>query len=394
MLGPDYLGRPGVPGERDPGKPLVDDRTLAAAHAERAWTLSRAALRLRLPGGHSTWSQIESGLEAADRLPVDADSRPRRDAARGALELARGRPRVAIELVEAALPDFDLVPVDRCVGLLLLAEARRAAGEPENAQQALLAASRIADRLADLDVSARIESTLAQDAALLGRLDDADRSLRRAVGKQPVLAQDPDLKRTRVEISLAIGRPASADRLAVDPTDPLRAEARIALGDPAEAVAIYDAVLAGTNEPDRQVGLLTLRARARAALLDLDRAVDDAMLARERYVELGDTEGAGVSTMLAAEVMLDGVGPSGKPTSTSTRVPELHPRTGAAGLDGVPPAAGRAAAPSGRLDGRGGGRSGSPATGDDQRRPPPHRRQPRCARSARSPRQHLGLSRF
>lgn len=304
VLGPEY--RRDV--DTAAGWPCVDRQTRAAAHAELAWAECRIALRNRLPAGHATWSAVESSLAAADRLGPDPDSAQRQRSARAALNLARNRLELAIpELVELTTSD-DGPSVDRCIRLLLLAQAQSATpGLRAEAAGTLARAAATADGLGVSEVSARIAVAIAERAAALGRLDVADRGLSRAAAKHPPLRTDPVLGQARARCALDGGRPATALLLAPE-CAPIRAEAQLALGDADGAARTCTALLNGLVEPERRTALILLRARAHARVLRVDQAIEDLAVARELCGQLGDIEGAGWCTALAAETMLRDVG--------------------------------------------------------------------------------------
>ena len=327
LLGPDYVvdsGDAETPPRALAGKPVIDRRTRGAARAELAWAQCRIARRNRLPGGHATWSTVESNLAEIGDLELDADADVRRRSAAAALDLARDRPdRAAAVLAELATIDGP-PSVDRCIVLLLLAAAQGAVpAQRWAARETLEKAAEVADGLGVGEVSARIAVAVADRAVQLGRLDEAADGLRRTVAKHPQLADDPELRRTRARCALDLGRPTAA--LAAAPTsEPVRAEALLALGDAEGATRVCSDLLAGLVDPARRAPVLVARAQAHSRLLLVDQAVDDLAAAREVYGQLGDIEGAGWCTALAAEVMLRDVGSligAGQYLDESARLP-------------------------------------------------------------------------
>jgi len=305
VLGPEYRDVADPP---KPGSPVIDRRTRAAAHTELAWAQCRIALRQQVPSGHATWSRVESNLAAADRFGADDESDVRRRAARAALDLVRDRTLAAMTALEELTATDDSVSVDRCIVLLLLADAQGAVRDKRAvARQTLRRAAAVAESLGVGDVSTRIVVAVSQREIDFGRLDRAAAGLDRVVRARPALAGDPELRHVRARCALDSGQPADARRFAAD-TDPVRVEALLPLGGAAAAVAEATDLLDGLVEPVRRAELLVVRARARARLLLVDEAAGDLATARETYGQISDAEATGRCTALAADLMLHEVG--------------------------------------------------------------------------------------
>lgn len=309
ILRSDYLDADGAPLELSSGTPIVEPRLLAAAHAESAWALARIALRLRLPGGDATWSRIEASLDTAATLPVDRLSAPRRRLAQAALAVAREQHATAVGDLAVALVADPEESVDRCIALVLLADALRGQGGNDTSLEALQQARLVADRLGVPEVAGRIAVSLAERMAELGRLDEAERGLRGSIAAQPGLAQDPDVRRALALTALGLGRTAAALTWCREPgLTIVAAEAQLLRDDPGAALDTCTQLLAGHVVGRQRAPVLALRGRALAALLDLERAAADLLGARELFFAAGDLEEASLCTALLADLALHDLG--------------------------------------------------------------------------------------
>lgn len=305
VLGPEYLDEDRRPREHAPGRPVLDTRIQARANLERAWALATAARRDDLAGGHPAWSQVELNLDEVDRLtrdgPEPADGLPRARwwVTQAALLIARNRPEDAVALLGPFL-DLGETTADTCAALMVCADAQRAQGHQEVAEELLLRAHRLAGVLGDASTAARIARTLAGYAEERGRYDKATDWTRMSASGQ-------DVPPTFARLAVATGRPSTAARLATDSAAE-RAAALRTLGCPTEAAEVCRLALEHDPRPDDAARLRVEAGLAAADLLDLDPALWHLVQARESYFARQDLDAAARCSAEAARIYLRQVG--------------------------------------------------------------------------------------